>query len=47
MEARTRVFVTRRMLPEALDLIAAEADLEVWPQEHPPSPQQLREKAKN
>ena len=27
-----------------LELIAAEADLEVWPQEHPPSPQQLREK---
>ena len=44
MEARTRVYVTRRMLPEALELIAAEADLEVWPQEHPPSPQQLREK---
>ena len=44
METRTRVFVTRRMLPEALELIAAEADLEVWPQEHPPSPQQLREK---
>ncbi|MCH8108199.1 MAG: D-glycerate dehydrogenase, partial [Chloroflexi bacterium] len=44
MEARARVFVTRRMLPEALELIAAEADLEVWPEEHPPSPQQLREK---
>lgn len=44
MEARARVFVTRRMLPEALELIAAEADLEVWPEEHPPSPQQLRGK---
>ena len=44
MEARARVFVTRRMLPEALELIAADADLEVWPEEHPPSPQQLREK---
>ncbi|MCH8225768.1 MAG: D-glycerate dehydrogenase, partial [Chloroflexi bacterium] len=32
------------MLPEALELIAADADLEVWPEEHPPSPQQLREK---
>lgn len=44
MEARPRVFVTRRMLPEALDLIAADADLEVWPEEHPPSPQELQEK---
>ena len=44
VEARTRVFVTRQMLPEALELIAAEADLEVWPQERPPSPQQLQEK---
>ena len=44
MEARARVFVTRQMLPEALELIAADADLEVWPQEHPPSPQQLRAK---
>lgn len=44
MESRNRVFVTRRMLPEALELIAAEADLDVWPQEDPPSPQQLREK---
>ena len=44
VEARARVFVTRRLLPEALELIAGEVDLEVWPQEHPPSPQQLQEK---
>lgn len=43
MEARPRVLVTRQMLPEALELIAADAELDVWPQERPPSPQQLRE----
>ncbi|MFC1935621.1 2-hydroxyacid dehydrogenase [Chloroflexota bacterium] len=35
--ARPRVFVTRRMPQEALDLLAAETELEVWPEEeHPP-----------
>ena len=42
--ARPRVFVTRQMLPEALELIGAAADLEVWPQVQPPTPEQLREK---
>ena len=35
--ARPRVFVTRRMPQEALELLAAETELEVWPgDEHPP-----------
>ena len=35
--AGPRVFVTRRIVQEALDLLAAETELEVWPKEdHPP-----------
>lgn len=35
--ARPRAFVTRRMPQEALDLLATETELEVWPEEdHPP-----------
>ena len=40
-----RVFVTRRIFPEALELLSPLAELEVWPEENPPLPQQLREKA--
>ena len=42
---KPKVFVTRRITPEALDLIAAVAAMEVWPEEAPPSPAILREKA--
>ena len=42
---KPKVFVTRRITPEALDLIAAVAAMEVWPEEDPPSPAILREKA--
>lgn len=42
---KPKVFVTRRITPEALDLIAAVAAMEVWPEEEPPSPAILREKA--
>ena len=42
---KPKVFVTRRITPEALDLIAAAAAMEVWPEEEPPSPAILREKA--
>lgn len=35
------VFVTRQIFPEALDLIAREADVAVWPDEYPPTPKQL------
>ena len=45
MMAKPRVFITRRIHQEALDLIGAEADFEVWPDESPPSPQVLRSKA--
>ncbi len=43
--SRPCVFVTRRIMPEALDLIAGAAALEVWPEEAPPSPEILRQKA--
>ena len=33
---RSRVFVTRRMAQEALDLLATELDVEVWPDDHAP-----------
>ena len=39
-----RVFVTRQIFPEALELIGEAAQLEVWPEERPPTPQQLAEK---
>ena len=42
---KPKVFVTRRITPEALDLIAAAAAMEVWPEEAPPAPAILREKA--
>lgn len=42
---KPKVFVTRRITPEALDLIAAVAVMEVWPEEAPPAPAILREKA--
>ena len=40
-------FVTRQIFPEALELIAREAGLEVWPEEYPPTPDQLRRKIAN
>jgi glyoxylate reductase len=42
-----RAFVTRQMFPEALELIAQSAQLEVWPNESPPTPGQLAEKLAN
>ena len=42
---KPKVFVTRRITPEALDLIAAVAAMEVWPEEDPPAPAILRAKA--
>ena len=39
-----RVFVTRELLPEALSLLGQATALEVWPEQRPPSPEQLREK---
>ena len=42
---RPRVFVTRSIAAEALDIIRAVADTEVWPDELPPSYDVLKEKA--
>ena len=42
--SRPQVFVTRQLLPEALELIAQAAEMEVWPDEYPPTLEQLRQK---
>ena len=39
-----RVFVTRQIFPEALDLISELAQVEVWPEDRPPSPEELTAK---
>ena len=41
--ARPRVFVTRLMNRDALEAIAAETEMAVWPEDIPPSPEELRE----
>ena len=41
---RPRVFVTRQIFPEALELISQATQLEVWPGERPPSRQDLANK---
>ena len=43
--ARPRVFVTRRVPEEAVEVMRGEAEVEVWPEETPPPPEVLREKA--
>ena len=43
--AKPKVYVTRRLAQEALDRIAAEAEMELWPEELPPSYQTMLEKA--
>ncbi len=45
MNSRPRVFITRQIMQEALDLIDEAAEMEVWPDEDPPSPDVLRGKA--
>jgi len=40
---KPRVYVTRQIFPDALDLIEQTAELEVWPDDEPPTPEQLRE----
>ena len=40
---KPRVYITRQIFPDALDLIEKSADLELWPEDEPPSPEQLRE----
>jgi glyoxylate reductase len=41
---KPRVFVTRRMNQDALDVIAGETEMEVWPEERPPSAAELKGK---
>ena len=42
--SKPRVFVARQVFQEALDMISAEADLEVWTDEMPPSREVLLKK---
>ena len=44
MPTKPRVFITRQIFSEAIDLIAREARVEVWPEEGPPPPGALRGK---
>ena len=44
---RPQVFITRDMHPDALDLIAQSTQMEVWPHDPPPTPQQLQAKLAN
>ena len=43
--SKPKVFVTRLVNQEALDLLAAETEMEVWPEEAPPPAGTLKEKA--
>ena len=42
-----RVFVSREIFPEALELLSQVAEVDVWPEELPPSPQVLASKIAN
>ena len=42
---RPKVFVTRHIGQKSLDAISAETDMEVWPQENPPPPDELKRRA--
>lgn len=42
--SRPKVFVTRRLLPSALEIVEEACDAEIWPTDTPPSRQQLLEK---
>ena len=44
--ARPKVFVTRQIFQEVLDMIAPETEMEVWPEEYPPPPDALRQKVR-
>ena len=44
---RPKALVTRSLLPEAIDVIRNAADVEVWPDEAPPSAAELRSLAAN
>ena len=40
-----KVFVTRQILEPALNTLAKHADIEVWPNDQPPTPDQLKDKS--
>ena len=40
---KPRVYVTRQIFPDALDLIEKHAELELWTDDEPPSTEQLKE----
>ena len=40
---KPRVYVSRQIFPDALDLIEKTAEIELWPHDEPPSPEQLKE----
>ena len=42
-----KVFVSRKIFPEALDLLSQVAEVDVWPEELPPNPQELGNKIAN
>jgi len=44
---KPKVYVTRRIAQEALDMIAQNAELELWPEELPPPYEVILEKAQN
>ena len=47
VQGRPRVFVSRRIFPEAEELLSAAAETEVWPGDLPPSPEYLRSKVQD
>ncbi len=43
--ARPKAFITRTLLPDAVDIVRQVADVEIWPDESPPPPDELRRRA--
>ena len=43
--ARPKAFITRMLLPDALDIVRQVADVEVWPDEWPPSVDELHRRS--
>ena len=39
---KPRVYVSRQIFPDALDLIETAAEIDLWPEDQPPSPEQLK-----
>ena len=44
---KPRVYVSRQIFSEALDLIEKVAEMELWPEDEPPSSEQLKEALAN